>query len=92
MEPVMFDLFKKNKMPKNVVPFPTPKTFEPPKLVEPPKAPEKPATTYYEIGHTSDNRVSLKMGYTTLTMNSQGVQNLIDQLELYQRQLHKEEE
>ena len=92
MEPVMFDLFKKNKMPKNVVPFPTPKTVEPPKLVEPPKAPEKPATTYYEIGHTSDNRVSLKMGYTTLTMNSQGVQNLIDQLELYQRQLHKEEE
>ena len=92
MEPVMFDLFKKNKMPKNVVPFPAPKAVEPPKLVEPPKAPEKPATTYYELGHTSDNRVSLKMGYTTLTMNSQGVQNLIDQLELYQRQLHKEEE
>jgi hypothetical protein len=88
MEPVMFDLFKKNKMPKNVVPFPT----QPPKLVEPPKAPEKPATTYYEIGHTTDNRVSIKMGYSTVTMNSQGVQNLIDQLALYQSQLREEQE
>jgi len=92
MEPVMFDLFKKNKMPKNVVPFPSPKAVEPPKLVEPPKAPEKPATTYYEIGHTTDNRVSIKMGYTTVTMNYQGVQNLIDQLALYQSQLREEQE
>jgi hypothetical protein len=87
MEPVMFDLFKKNKMPKNVVPFPAPKAVAP---VAPPAPKEKDPTTYYEIGHTTDNRVSLKMGYTTLTMNSQGVQNLIDQLELYQQQLHKE--
>jgi hypothetical protein len=92
MEPVMFDLFKKNKMPKNVVPFPMPKAVEPPKLVEPPKAPEKPATTYYEIGHTTDNRVSIKMGYSTVTMNRQGVQNLIDQLALYQSQLREEQE
>jgi hypothetical protein len=92
MEPVMFDLFKKNKMPKNVVPFPSPKAVEPPKLVDPPKAPEKPATTYYEIGHTTDNRVSIKMGYTTVTMNHQGVQNLIDQLALYQSQLREEQE
>jgi hypothetical protein len=92
MEPVMFDLFKKNKMPKNVVPFPAPKSVEPPKLVEPPKAPEKPATTYYEIGHTTDNRVSIKMGYSTVTMNHQGVQNLIDQLALYQSQLREETE
>jgi hypothetical protein len=91
-ENTMFDLFKKNKMPKNVVPFPTPKAVEPPKLVEPPKTPEKPATTYYEIGHTTDNRVSIKMGFTTVTMNSQGVQNLIDQLALYQSQLREEQE
>jgi hypothetical protein len=88
MEPLMFDLFKKNKMPKNVVPFPTPKVVAPMPQVEPPK--EKDPTTYYSIGHTDDNRVTLKMGYTTLTMNSAGVQNLIDQLELYQSQLHKE--
>lgn len=87
MEPLMFDLFKKNKMPKNVVPFPTPA----PRLVEPPEVPEKDPTTYYSIGHTDDNRVTLRMGYTTLTMNYVGVQNLIDQLELYQKQLHEEQ-
>ena len=87
MEPLMFDLFRKNKMPKNVVPFPAPKAVAP---VEPPTPKEKDPTTYYSIGHTDDNRVTLRMGYTTLTMNSQGVQNLIDQLELYQQQLHKE--
>jgi hypothetical protein len=87
MEPVMFDLFRKNKMPKNVVPFPAPKAVAP---VKPPTPEEKDPTTYYSIGHTDDNRVTLRMGYTTLTMNYQGVQNLIDQLELYQQQLHKE--
>jgi len=87
MEPLMFDLFRKNKMPKNVVPFPAPKAVAP---VEPPAPKEKDPTTYYSIGHTDDNRVTLRMGYTTLTMNSQGVQNLIDQLELYQQQLYKE--
>jgi hypothetical protein len=86
MEPVMFDLFKKNKMPANVVPFPTPRAVAP---VEPPTPKEKDPTTYYSIGHTDDNRVTLRMGYTTLTMNSAGVQNLIDQLELYQSQLHQ---
>ena len=88
MEPLMFNLFKKNKMPKNVVPFPAPKEVAP---VEPPAPKEKDPTTYYSIGHTDDNRVSFRMGYSTLTMNSQGVQNLIDQLELYQSQLREEE-
>jgi len=85
----MFDPFNRNKMPKNVVPFPTTESVEP---VEPPAPKEKDPTTYYSIGHTDDNRVTLRMGYTTLTMNSAGVQNLIDQLELYQSQLHKEQE
>jgi hypothetical protein len=58
--------------------------------VEPPAPKEKESTTYYSIGHTDDNRVSLRMGYTTLTMNYAGVQNLIDQLELYKNQLHEE--
>ena len=88
MEPLMLDLFRKNKMPKNVVPFPALKAVAP---VEPPAPKEKDPTTYYSIGHTDDNRVTLRMGYTTLTMNYHGVQNLIDQLELYQQQLHKEE-
>jgi hypothetical protein len=88
MEPLMFNLFKKNKMPENVIPFPAPKVVEP---VEPPPTPKKETSIYYAIGHTDDNRVSFRMGYSTLTMNSQGVQNLIDQLELYQSQLRKEE-
>ena len=89
MEPVMFDLFKKNKMPKNVVPFPAPKVVEP---VEPPAPKEKDPAIHYTIGHTDDNRVAFRLGYSTLMMNYQGVQTLIDQLELYQEQLHKEEE
>jgi len=89
MEPVMFDLFKKNKMPKNVVPFPAPKAVEP---VEPPAPKEKDPSIHYTIGHTSDNRVAFKLGYATLFMNYEGVQSLIDQLELYQSQLHQEQE
>ena len=85
---MIFDWFKKDKLHANVLPFPAPA----PRLVEPPKTPERDITTYYTIGHTDDNRVSIRMGYTTLTMNHQGVQNLIDQLELYQSQLGKEEE
>jgi hypothetical protein len=91
MEPLMFDLFKKNKMPANVVPFPAPA----PKLVEPPEPPapkEKDPSIHYTIGHTSDNRVAFKLGYATLFMNYEGVQSLIDQLELYQSQLHREQE
>ena len=89
MEPLMFDLFKKNKMPKNVVPFPAPKAVAP---VEPPAPKEKDPAIHYTIGHTDDNRVAFRLGYSTLMMNYQGVQTLIDQLELYQEQLHKEEE
>jgi len=85
----MFDWMKKNKMPKNVVPFPAPKVVEP---VEPPAPKEKDPDVHYTIGHTSDNRVAFKLGYSTLMMNYQGVQTLIDQLEFFQNQLYKEEE
>jgi hypothetical protein len=81
----MFDWLKgKNKMPENVVPFPAPV----PKLVEPPPAPQKPEPkTYYTFGLTNDNRVSFTMGYTTLTMNVGGVDQLIKQLEFFKNQL-----
>ena len=87
-ENTMFDLFKRNKMPANVVPFPAPKAVEP---LEPPAPMEKDPSIHYTIGHTNDNRVAFRIGYSTLFMNSAGVQTLIDQLELYQNQLHKEE-
>ena len=84
----MFDWFKKREY-SNVVKFPELKPVEP---IDPPTPKqEKNPTTYYSIGHTDDNRVTLRMGYATLTMNYDGVQTLIDQLELYQSQLHKEE-
>jgi hypothetical protein len=82
-ENTMFDLFKKNKMPKNVVPFPAP----PPKLVEPPTEPKKPAVTYYSLGMNSENRLEFKMGYSAISMNYGGVTNLIEQLEVYKKQL-----
>ena len=81
---MIFDWFKKREY-SNVIKFPEVKT----PYVEPPKQ-EKDPTTYYSIGHTDDNRITLRMGYTTLTMNYVGVQNLIDQLELYKDQLHEE--
>ena len=83
----MFDWMKKNKMPENVVPFPAPA----PKLVEPPPVPKPEPKTYYTFGLTDNNRISFTMGYTTLTMNSAGVQQLIDQLEFFKDQLRDEE-
>ena len=79
----MFDWMKKNKMPKNVVPFPAPA----PKLVEPPPEPKPPAVTYYTLGMTSEGRLEFKMGYSAITMNYGGVTNLIEQLETFKKQL-----
>ena len=84
----MFDWFKKREY-SNVVEFPELKPVDP---VEPPAPKEKDPAIHYTIGHTDDNRVAFRLGYSTLMMNYQGVQTLIDQLELYQEQLHKESE
>jgi hypothetical protein len=85
----MFDWFKKPEY-SNVVPFP--KSEAPIFPDQVPYEPEKNTVTYYTIGHTDDNRVAMRMGHTTLTMTYQGVQNLIDQLELYQNQLNKDDQ
>lgn len=68
-----------------VVKFPELKKVPPMPEVEPPK--EKPANTYYRLGLTDNNRISLQMGYSEVTMNKEGVQNLIDQLTLFMNQL-----
>jgi hypothetical protein len=84
----MFDWFNKDKTPSNVVPFPeVPKT---PYIVPP--SPKKEAETYYSIGITDDHRMSLRMGYSTLTMNREGCQNLIDQLTVFMNQLPGEDD
>ena len=47
----------------------------------------KPDTILYRIGVTDNNRVSFQMGYTEITMNKQGVDNLIRQLAVFRDQL-----
>jgi hypothetical protein len=90
-ENTMFDWMKKNKMPANVVPFPgSTKPHLPKELPEPTPKSEKVSKTYYTFGLTDDNRVSFAMGYTTLTMNAAGVDQLISQLKFFRDQLHKE--
>jgi hypothetical protein len=90
MEPLMFDLFKRNKMPKNVVPFPAPKVVPDNPYIPP--EPEKPAVTYYRLGITNTNRVSFQMGYSEITMNAAGIDNLIKQLEMFRDQLRDEDD
>jgi hypothetical protein len=80
----MFDWFKKREY-TNVIKFPEVKT----PYVEPPE-PKKESKTYYTFGLTDNNRMAFQMGYTTLTMNREGVQTLIDQLEFFKNQLHEE--
>jgi hypothetical protein len=67
---------------KKVIPFPVPE-------VVPPKE-EKPAMTYYRLGMTNNNRVSFAMGYSEITLNAGGIDNLIKQLELFRDQLQEE--
>lgn len=81
----MFDWFKTPDY-NNVVKFP--EQVKSP-YIEPP---EKDATVFYTLGHTDDNRISIKMGYTTLTMNRLGIEHLIEQLEVFKNQLRDNEE
>jgi hypothetical protein len=77
----MFDWFRTRRdyeMPK----IPTMPTVKPPEQEQ----------EHYSIGITSENRITLKIGYTTLTMNQEGVLNLIEALELFAKQTRKETE
>ena len=80
----MFDWFGKKEYPKYM-----PEGLGVPRYKETveEKAKEPKAQTMYSIGLTDNNRVSLKMGYSEITMNPLGVQNLIDQLELFKKQI-----
>jgi hypothetical protein len=72
-----------------VIPFPEIAKTPPMPDAEPPK--EKPATTYYRLGITDNNRVSFNMGYSEITLNKMGVDNMIKQLEVFRDQLEDEE-
>ena len=41
---------------------------------------------------TNNNRVSFAMGYSEITLNAGGIDNLIKQLELFRDQLQEEDE
>jgi hypothetical protein len=72
-----------------VVKFPKPEAVP---HVEPPKEAEKPVTTFYRLGITNNSRVSLQMGYSEITMNSEGVDNMIKQLQVFRDQIREYEE
>ena len=82
---MIFDWFKKRDY-SNVIKFPEVKA----PYVEPPES-KKESKTYYTFGVTDDNRLAFTMGYTTLTMNREGIQGLIDQLEFFRDQLEEDE-
>jgi len=87
MEPLMFNLFgKKTKDEDNVVKFPELKSVPPAPEVTPPVK-EKDPVTFYRLGLTDNNRVSFHMGYTEITMNAAGCQQMINQLEFFKSQL-----
>lgn len=85
----MFDWFKKPDY-TNVVKFPEPKAVPNMPYVEPPKQEEKPAIIYYRLGITDNNRVSFAMGYSEITLNKTGIQNMINHLAVLRDQLHEE--
>jgi hypothetical protein len=86
----MFDWFKSRQERKseynNVVPFPEPREYTKIPYVAPSEPTSEPKT-YYTFGLTDDNRVSFTMGFTVLTMNAPGIDQLITQLEFYKSQL-----
>ena len=82
----MFDWIKKLGSKDNVVPFPVP-------MIEPPvPVPEKPATVFYRLGVTDANTVAFSMGIYEITMTKQGVQSLIEQLQVFRDQLTDNED
>jgi hypothetical protein len=58
---------------------------------EPAPEPEQPAKIFYRLGLTDNNRVAFSLSYGEVTMNRDGVQRLIDQLEFYRDQLDEDD-
>jgi hypothetical protein len=69
--------------------FRTRRDYEMPVVIPEVELPKK-EQEHYSIGITDDNRITLRIGYTTLTMNQQGASNLIRQLELFASQLEND--
>lgn len=88
----MFDFFRRRtakdylEEASNVYNLPAPKIVPPVPEVKPPKK-EEDAKIYYRLGLTDNNRVAFSMGYSEITMNREGIQQMIDQLTFFQSQL-----
>lgn len=73
-----------------VLDFPKPKAVPKMPEVQPPAPKEEPAKIYYRLGLTDNNRVAFSMGYSEITMNHAGCQQMIDQITFFQSQLYDE--
>ena len=65
--------------------LPAPK--ETPSMPQTEKPKEKDATIFYRFGITDNDRVAFSMGYSEITMNREGCQQMIDQLTFFMNQL-----
>ena len=52
---------------------------------------KKDPISYYRLGLTNDNRVSLQIGYGEILMNKAGVENLITQMKLFADGLYEQD-
>ena len=78
----MFDIFKTRKGLVDEYKMPE----------SPEAAPKADPVTYYSLGPTDNNRISLKMGYSSITMNKAGAQAMINLLTTAMNQLTDEDE
>lgn len=67
-------------------------TYTVPEVKAPAVPKEEPAKIFYRLGLTDNNRVAFSMGYSEVTMNREGCQQMIDQLTFYMNQITEEEE
>ena len=92
----MFDFFRRKTAKEymdeasNVYNLPKPKAVPPMPEVKPEK--EEPAKIFYRFGLTDNNRVAFSMGYSEVTMNKEGCQQMIDQIKFFQSQLADEDD
>ena len=84
----MFEWFKKSEY-SNVVKFPAPAAVP---YIETPAPEVKDPVTYYSLGLTDNNRISFRMGYSSITMNKAGAQAMINLLTTAMNQLDAEDE
>jgi hypothetical protein len=90
----MFDFFRRKSAKEyletakdNVYNLPKPKAVPPMPEVEK----EEPAKIFYRLGLTDNNRVAFSMGYSEITMNKEGCQQMIDQIAFFQSQLYDDD-